>query len=123
MATNAEVDTLASAISAPYGPLVRQTNMSDLPTPNGDIKILFETAVSGVTLYMTYNELANEDVADAIIAQAFNFQKKIDDFQTDLDTYNTAVQALALPHTYTDFKETVYDGFVELARNYGFINS
>lgn len=120
--TNAAVDSLAGDIDAPYGPLVRVTNMDELPVPNDNIKLDFTTAVSGVTVSMTYNELADELVAADIIAQAFNQQGVLEAFATALDTYNTAIQALSLPHTYADFK-TAYSGLRTLAIQLGMHNA
>lgn len=115
--TNAQVDVLAAAIAAPYGPLVRVTDLdTDSPDPNKDFKILFDTAVSGVQVELTYHELNDADIAAAVIAQAFNFQDKLEAIIADLDTLNTTAQALALPHTPADYK-TVYQGILGLAKD------
>jgi hypothetical protein len=122
MATNGQFDTEAAAAPAPVGPLTRVTDVTTLPTPNEDIQIEFTSAISGVTVWMSYNEITDDDQRDAILARAGNFQAVIEAFQTALGTYNTAVQALSLPHTLEDWK-TVSSGFVELARDYGFYNA
>lgn len=120
--TNAQVNTLAAAVASPYGPLVRVTNMDDLPDPNADIKIHFTTAVAGVEVDATYNEMNDADVQAAIIAQAFNEQADIQGFKAALATYATAVAAMTLPHTYADYK-TIYNGLSTLARSIGVVNA
>jgi PKD repeat protein len=54
--TNAQVDTGAAAIVAPYGPLARVSDVESFPTPNSNLAIEFTSALS-VTVYLTYEQL------------------------------------------------------------------
>jgi PKD repeat protein len=54
--TNAQVDTGAAAIVAPYGPLTRVSDVEAFATPNSNIEIQFTSALS-VTVYLTYEQL------------------------------------------------------------------
>jgi len=54
--TNAQVDTGAAAIVAPYGPLTRVSDVEAFAAPNSNIEIQFTSALS-VTVYLTYEQL------------------------------------------------------------------
>jgi hypothetical protein len=102
--TNANVDTGAAAIAAPYGPLTRVTDITTLATPNSDLRLEFTTALS-TTVYMTYDELVDADMSEGILAQHFNFQDVLEQAVVLIDTLNTAAAALVLPHTYANWKD------------------
>lgn len=120
--TNAEFDVEAAAVAGPYGPLVRVTDAdADHPDPNQDIQVVFDTAISGVQVSMTWEQITNDAVRDAIIAQAFNFQTKLEEAKDLINTLDTDITAMSLPHTYADFK-TIYGQVLVLAQTIGVIN-
>lgn len=118
--SNGDVDTGAAAISAPYGPLTRVTDITTMGTPNSDFTLEFETAVSGVNVFMTYDQLVGDE-AEGIILEAIGFQDKIESIKTLVNDFDTAITAMTLPHTYANYK-TVYNHILGLAQEIGVWN-
>ena len=67
--TNGQIDTLAAAVAAPYGPLTRVTDVADLPEPNSEIKLEFTSALTQ-TVYLTVEEMQIAGIlADRLLTQ------------------------------------------------------
>lgn len=92
MATNAQVDTAAAAVPAPYGPLTRVTDMSHLPTPNENILIRLTTA-SGSSIYMTYNQLTNPEVRDRVLRYGHGLEARVRAIRTWVNELDAIVDA------------------------------
>lgn len=67
--TNGNINTLAAATPAPYGPLVRVTDVATLPTPNSEI-VLELTSALGVTVHLTYEQLEDADIRLSMLKTA-----------------------------------------------------
>jgi hypothetical protein len=113
--TNANIDANLD-VDSPYGPLVRVTDIDAIAYDgNQNQQIEFTTAVSGgPTLWMSYAQLTNDDLRQAIVLQAFNFQVDIETLKTKVDALDTAITAMSLPHTYAN-KKTIYALVREMA--------
>lgn len=91
--TNALVDAEAVDVPAPYGPLERVTDMSDLPVPNRSFKIELVDQL-GQTVYATYDQLKDDDAAARQVAFAEGLNYRMHKLITDVATVNTALQAM-----------------------------
>jgi len=115
MATNAMVDAAAATVPAPFGPLTRVTNMNTLPTPNDDFNIEFNTAVTGIKVFMSYNELIKPNVRNRILNQ-LGINADVERLKSWIGTMNTAAVAMTLPHDYNDWK-TLFNNHLANRRN------
>lgn len=106
MATNAEVDTAAAAVAAPYGPLVRVTDVTTLPAPNANIRIEFESAL-GTTVYLSYNQLGRADTLLRLLRQAHPIEARAEDLKNQVATVRAITNAFSSPHTLADIMEGV----------------
>jgi hypothetical protein len=87
--TNAEVDTAAAAVPAPYGPLTRVTNLDDdLPTPN-DTFLIELTDQDDNTVYAHYYELTDPERILEIVAEANGFSAVMHGAVLELDSILT----------------------------------
>lgn len=64
--TNSDIDTLASAVPAPYGPLTRVDDVPDTG-PNSHMRIKFTSNVNTTEVYMSHDELDDDDTRDRIL--------------------------------------------------------
>lgn len=85
--TNATYDTAAAAVPAPYGPLTRVTDLEPTPSavlplvaPNTDWQVE-NTAASGVTVWITYNQLIDPVTALDIIKEAHGVNSAIQEIE------------------------------------------
>lgn len=117
--SNATVDTAADAVDAPWGPFVRVTDVTTLPTPNSEIRIEFTTAL-GHTVFMSYEELQYEAAAIVKAKAAAGFTADVELFKSGVDTQDTALTALTAPHTYAEYKARLagLKGLIPQARGY-----
>lgn len=105
--TNANVDTLASAVAAPFGPLTRVSDVEAFPTPNSEIDIEFTDAL-GNTLFMTYEQLQISGVVDRILAQVNGEDWIMEETLATLDALVTTMTGYAgPPYSYAQYKATV----------------
>lgn len=121
--TNADIDDIVDNIASPYGPLVRVTDVdADHPNGNQNMLVEFTTAVSGgPTVWMSFEQLSNDPVAEAIVGQAFNWQVDVQTLKTLTDELDTLVTAMSLPHTYAD-RKAAYAKVLQLAQLLGVHN-
>lgn len=70
--TNSDVNTLAAAIPAPYGPLTRVTDVNATLNydDNGDAKIKLTSALASTVVWASRNELADADQIAKILFEA-----------------------------------------------------
>ena len=108
--TNALVDAEANDVPAPYGPLERVTDMSTLPQPNRSYKIEF-TDTRGVTVFATYDQLKDDQAMARQVALAEKRNYQTHKLITDVDTLNTALQAMKLvaggPYTQANWSDAI----------------
>jgi hypothetical protein len=107
MATNSQVDTAAAAVSAPYGPLVRVTDVDSLPTPNEEHTIEFTMANSLGSVFMSYRQLTNSDTRLRILEQAANITGRVQKIKTWVAAVYAVTNALSAPHTYEDLVDVI----------------
>lgn len=108
--TNAQVDTLAAAIAAPYGPLTRVTDIeaATVPTPNSGLRIEFTSAIDDTPVWASFDELSSLANRAIILEAAHGFEAIINDMKTAIDELDTIATAMTSPHTYADY-ETLID--------------
>lgn len=94
--SNANIDALAAAVPAPYGPLTRVTDMATLPTPNGDRFITLTTDTLNVPVRLRAYELADAEAVQKAIAEAERADYVIHQTIVQIDAANTAIQALKI---------------------------
>lgn len=107
--TNFQVDVIASTIAAPYGPIVRVTDMEDLPVPNEnrDIEFTMAATVDSLPVTMSYEQLATASVRNRILAQFAGVQGLAEELIADVAAAYAVTNALSAPHTYEDYKTAV----------------
>lgn len=108
--TNANVDALANNVAAPYGPLERVTNMSTLPTPNRSFRIQF-TDTLGNTVEATYDQLLDTQAMERQVALGEGLNYRMHKLITDVETINTALQAVkdaaGGPYTQAEYSDAI----------------
>ena len=108
--TNDLVDSAAVDVAAPYGPLVRVTNMASLPSPNRDYVIEL-TDTRGVKVFATYEQLKDAQAIDRQVALAEGLNYRLHDLIGDVETINTALQAIKLaaggPYTQANWDDAI----------------
>jgi HPt (histidine-containing phosphotransfer) domain-containing protein len=105
--TNAEIDTAAAAVAAPYGPLTRVTDVEALPEPNSEIQIQFTMASSIGTVYLTWEQMENADQLLALLKKAAGVTAIVQDIKTAIDALDTTMGAYAVPHTQAELTATI----------------
>jgi hypothetical protein len=118
--TNANIDTAAALVDAPYGPLTRVTDVATLPVPNTRIALQFTSAL-GVTIWMTYEDLENEAVANKLAAQSHDWTTRVANLKVKIGALKTAADAMTAPHTYADYQAllVLLRGFKDI-KGFGF---
>lgn len=104
--TNSNLDTLAAAVPAPYGPLTRVTSVASLPTPNSEIRIEFTSQYS-ISVWLTYEELQVAGVRDRILAQAHEWTDVVTNMKTHITALDALADGMSAPHTYADYQTLV----------------
>lgn len=102
--TNLQVDIVASTIAAPYGPIVRVTDLDTLPVPNENISLEFTMAagVGSGSVFMSYEQLTGSDVANRILEQAAGLHGRVEEIKTAIANIYAVTNAFSAPHTYAD---------------------
>lgn len=104
--TNLQVDIIASGVASPYGPIVRQTDMEDLPTPNENISIEFETAL-GDTVYISYEQLSTTAIRTRLLEQSAGIEARVARIKAGVAAMYAVTNAMSSPHTYQDLLDAV----------------
>lgn len=93
--TNANINALAAATPAPYGPLVRVTDVATLPTPNSEIALELTSAL-GVHVFLTFEQLEDADIRLSLLKSAHGgvaTTRAISAAIDAIDTVNEVVKA------------------------------
>lgn len=106
--TNAEVDTGAAAIDAPWGPLTRVSDVeADYPEPNSNLDIEFTDDLD-TTIWMTYEELIDADRSLAKIAQYEGLSYIMQTIADQVDALNDDIAAYSgPPYSYEEYRDTI----------------
>ena len=100
--TNANIDALAGAVPAPYGPLTRVTDMDALGyIPNSDRPIAFTSNVSTTAVSMSYDQLADVRTRDEILKEAHskrNINGEFDEMVKAIAVLYAYTSSMSLPH-------------------------
>lgn len=100
---NTDVDTACAAVSTPFGPFTRVSDVEAFPVPNSDQEITVTTAL-GDTLTITYEKLLYDDAAVAAAKRvASGYTATVEDWKALIAAEKTALDALTAPHTYAEY--------------------
>ena len=102
--TNTQVDTAASAVG-----LSRVTDVTTLRVAESDVPLEFTVDATGTTVWMTYDELSNSDVAARKIKEAEGVRANCQ-----------AIEAVIGSISFTNYDEAEYKAAVEDLRSIGF---
>lgn len=113
----AVIDDIAASVSSPYGPIVRTTDIEDLPTGESAFEqpITFTTAAPySTTFEIPYNKLKHPSYLNAAIERSVGVQGIVNDLKVSIGTLKTYADTLTAPHTQADLQALV-DKIVELS--------
>jgi len=101
--TNGDLDTLAAAVPAPYGPLTRVTSVASLPTPNSAHRIEFTTQYS-VSVFLSYDDLQNDALVEKVLSQAHDYTSVVGRMKDAITGLDALADTMTAPHTYADYQ-------------------
>lgn len=105
--TNGQVDTLAAAVAAPWGPFTRVSDVSTFPTPNSEMDIEFTNALGG-TVFATYEQMQIAAVRNRLGQQSAGFSYKTERIKDAIDDLATALAGYSgPPYSYSEYLDTI----------------
>lgn len=107
--TNSDLNTLAAAVPAPYGPLTRVGDIPD-QDPNGDVAVEFTSSVSSTPVWLSRNQLASASrylrvLEDAHSGAGINAGPALEMKRMVEVAYRRIVSFGSLPFTNEEIKE------------------